>query len=295
MYTPSDAPVQLAKNFDAVPKSKRKGPWIGQIKYDGVFAYGLCLPGDNRIFSRTGEQWHSLKHLEAGLAHLVTLGVKPCVVIFEVYEHGQPVNIISGRARRQKEQYPEAVGMVHDCIPFEMFDLGVCQTAYRIRCAAAGFVGNNAPGFYPIESFDVMDEVDALECASRLIEDGHEGIVLKDPNGSWKAGARNETIMKIKQELSFDLEVIGMEPGEGKYEGTLGKLVCKFRRFGKKTGEICSIFVSGMTDAQRDEWWANPDSIIGSVVQVDAMTYSAHGLLREPRFKQARTDKKADF
>ena len=295
MYEPSDAPVQLAKNFDAVPKGKRKGPWLGQIKYDGLFAYGLCLPGDTRIFSRTGKQFYSLQHIERGLAEVSSMGIKPVVVIFEVYEPGQSVNIISGRTRRESEQYPEAIGMVHDCIPYEDFIQGVCTLPYRVRLAAGMHIGNSVPCFRAVESFDVAGEETALEIAKQLIDSGQEGLVLKQPDGVWLAGKRNEQLMKIKQELSFDLKVQGVEPGEGKYAGTLGKLVLRFRRFGKKSGELCKLYVSGMTDDQRHEWWNDPDSIIGQVVQVDAMTFSAHGLLREPRYKCIRFDKKADF
>jgi DNA ligase-1 len=63
------------------------------------------------------------------------------------------------------------------------------------------------------------------------------------------------------------------------------------RQFGKLSGRIIELSVSGMTDAQRNAWWADPDCIIGSIVKVDAMRYSAYGSLREPRFKEVRTDK----
>ena len=56
------------------------------------------------------------------------------------------------------------------------------------------------------------------------------------------------------------------------------------------------IYISGMKDSQRHLWWSNPDEIIGKIVQVDAMSESSKGKLREPRFKGIRTDKtEGDF
>ena len=48
--------------------------------------------------------------------------------------------------------------------------------------------------------------------------------------------------------------------------------------------------MSGMADTQRSEWFDNPDSIVGKVVEVQAMEVSKHGVLREPRFKGVRFD-----
>ena len=57
-----------------------------------------------------------------------------------------------------------------------------------------------------------------------------------------------------------------------------------------------------MSDDQRKLWWEyrfdnrHVNNIIGQIVKVDAMTLSAKGLLREPRFKEVRKDKlMADF
>ena len=48
---------------------------------------------------------------------------------------------------------------------------------------------------------------------------------------------------------------------------------------------------SGMTDAQRDEWWKAESAIIGKVVEIKAMKRLKDGSLREPRFKSIRFDK----
>ena len=78
--------------------------------------------------------------------------------------------------------------------------------------------------------------------------------------------------------------VIDMVEGEGKYAGTLGALKV-FESSGQEHA------VSGMTDVQRDFWWAAPGTIVGQVVEIKAMKRLANGSLREPRFKAIRHDK----
>jgi DNA ligase-1 len=127
-----------------------------------------------------------------------------------------------------------------------------------------------------------MDESSVRAHAESIIEAGGEGGVYKQVFGIWAAGAKNEVMMKIKQGVSYDLEVVGVEEGKGKYEGTTGKLLCKWTE-----GRV--VKCSGMTDQQRHEWWVRPP--IGSIVQVDGMCLTPDGMVREPRFKIVRTDK----
>ena len=90
--------------------------------------------------------------------------------------------------------------------------------------------------------------------------------------------------MKIKEELTLDLLVIGMEEGEGKFKGTLGALVVRER-------DGTEHKVSGMTLKQRNAWWTNPLGIRGVVVEIAAMKRLPNGSLREPRYKATRFDK----
>ena len=125
----------------------------------------------------------------------------------------------------------------------------------------------------------------------RIAEDvwsrGGEGVILKALLAPFEPGKRNSNLMKIKEELTLDLQVIGMFEGEGKYLGTLGGLIVA----GK---DMISHRISGMTDAQRAEWWADESLIHGQVVEVKAMKKLKDGSLREPRFKAVRHDKTID-
>ena len=57
-----------------------------------------------------------------------------------------------------------------------------------------------------------MEEIDTNESA--CLEFGYEGIMLRDPNGTYKFGrstARDNILLKVKRFLDDEAEVIGIE------------------------------------------------------------------------------------
>ena len=306
MYKPPEnkKPVHLCKHLHKVPVKKRIFPCIGDVKYDGVYAYQILRKGDYRIFSRTGMQYKSLEHIELAGARLVASGIEEQVLIFEVHHSDYPVNTISGHCRDTKEQFPELYGVVHDIIPYEDFIEGLCIILYikRKRKALDVIKPEGYKVYKESLSFHIRDEEHAQMLFKQWTDADEEGIIGRDPNGIWIAGKKNELCWKIKIELSYDLRVTGVEEGNGKYKGMTGKLLCFFRLFGKKDGIECTVKCSGMSDKQRYLWWEHRfdnghiDDIINKIVKVDAMTFTINGLLREPRFKEVREDKvEADF
>ena len=111
-----------------------------------------------------------------------------------------------------------------------------------------------------------------------------EGVILKRVDAPYSYKKKNADILKIKCENTFELKVVGIEVGEGKYKDTLGKLVVSDAH-----GVINK--VSGMSDSLRDLWWGTPSLIVGKVVEVACMKVLSNKSLREGRFKAVRHDK----
>tara|TARA_R110002096_G_scaffold10199_1_gene39461 strand:+ start:205 stop:639 length:435 start_codon:yes stop_codon:yes gene_type:complete len=120
--------------------------------------------------------------------------------------------------------------------------------------------------------------------ARRSKDISDEGAIGKRWDAPYSEGKRNKDLIKVKSEVTLEMEVIGVERGQGKYSYTAGKLTVR-----QANGTIHS--VSGMTDAERDLWWDNQHLIIGKVVEIQAMQVLANGSLREGRMKAVRHDK----
>ena len=300
IYVPRKKPVQLAKDFRKVPKSKQAlDNHCLMVKYDGCYAYGIVnddCAQNGAIYSRTGKPVTSLDHIGDKLRDLSKM-VSPVVLIFEVVAEDMEINEISGRFRKKTEQFTEAFGVLHDCIPYHDFDFGECDVPFETRYDTLKFLFLEGPlvnwdEFKMAKAYECTGVELAYEFADAVIEKGGEGAIVKDLSADWVAGRKTEVTIKIKREVSYDLQVIGVYGGRrGKYEGTLGGLYVHWLTGGTKEGDPVQLPVSGMSDAQRAAWWRDPRMIIGQIVKVDAMGLSAHGLLREPRFKEVRTDK----
>ena len=131
--------------------------------------------------------------------------------------------------------------------------------------------------------FDTLEELKAY--TQFIWDEGGEGTVAVPCNATYQAGKRNATMVKLKEGVSFDLRVVNIQEGKGKFEKMVGNLVCQ-----DKNGKLINVG-SGLNDTERKAWYKKPEGIIGKIVSVSAMAISSKGVLREPRFKEIRHDK----
>ncbi|HST51210.1 MAG TPA: ATP-dependent DNA ligase [Pyrinomonadaceae bacterium] len=142
----------------------------------------------------------------------------------------------------------------------------------------------------------------------RAIEEGHEGLMAKDPEAVYVPGRRAENWMKIKPAFeTLDVVVTGGIWGSGRRRGLLSSLIVAVRdREGFKTvGKVGTGFSE---DALRELTARLEPNIIATrgrdveiepetVIEVDfqdiqkTARYRAGYALRIPRFKRVRTDK----
>lgn len=245
-------------------------------KYDGCCA----ILKDGKTFSRTGEEYRCLDQISRWLdeAH------PGHVFIGEAWWPGKDqFNLISGAFRRMQEN-DELLFMIHDIIPRLDFDRGVCNTPFCDRQIDFGWLDglfngriNMATGWGAGLYGNAQDK-----CNELVDEGGYDGLVLRDPNGTWSVGSGTTgEIIKIKRKLSFDLRVLEVNTVKGEKTGRdVYKLIVEFQ--GKRLG-VGSGLPHDLADVP----------IVGSIVEVEAMDYSSDGLLREPRYKGIRFDKLA--
>jgi DNA ligase-1 len=126
------------------------------------------------------------------------------------------------------------------------------------------------------------------ELNEAALQRGYEGLMVKPTDGLYEC-KRSTQWLKIKPFIEVTLEVIDVEEGTGKNEGTTGALVCE----GTDDGTFINVNVgSGLTDNDRENIWSNKDDVIGQLVEIraDAITQNQDKTysLRFPRFKTFR-------
>jgi DNA ligase-1 len=110
----------------------------------------------------------------------------------------------------------------------------------------------------------------------RALAQGHEGLMLRDPLSLWEK-KRSRNILKLKPVYDDEAVVTGTHPGEGKYTGMIGSLICVWKN---KTFKV-----SGMEDHERA---VDPKTYVGRTITFQYRELSKDGIPREARFDRFR-------
>lgn len=284
--------VQLCLPIEKA-KGKLEFPVLASEKLDGV--YGLIVVKDKvvKIFSRTGEEYLSLKHIKDELVALVG-HLDNIVLIAELYNPKLDQPTISGACRDTKHQHLEIGAYIHDMMTLEEFVAGRTTNNFNLRYRNLRLVFHATEKFIELKHIYLVpqgyienrDQLDFF--AQRIWSQGGEGAVAITLNSQYQAGKRNASMVKLKEGVSFDLRVVNIQEGLGKFEHMVGNLICQ-----DATGKQVNVG-SGLSNVERKAWYKKPEAIIGKIVQVSAMAISTKGVLREPRFKGIRHDKQQE-
>lgn len=272
---------------------------ITMEKLDGVYAMVTLIYGEARHWGRSGKALQNTQVLDRDIEAYTQMSYEYPVVLISEVTSDDPLAKLSGYltpARVNDTDFTPTnmVDNFHDIITVKDFIKGRCIVTLGARLLALKkLIGetklNRVP--YLSTSFEV-----AHGLAEDYWQEGKEGVVYHQ-DAPWVAGKRDETKIKFKEKLSYDVTVIGVRSGKRgtKYEDTLGALIVAFRPFGNPTGSFIEVPVSGMADGERDKWWENPELILLKTIKMDAKSFTENGNLREPRYKEVRHDKSSDF
>ena len=153
-------------------------------------------------------------------------------------------------------------------------------------------MSNQTPSNVSIIPFKFVDTLkDALEACSTWMNQGFEGAILKDLEGTFKDGTSKQQL-KLKLQIDAEVRITGFTEGSKgtKREGKIGAI-----EFANDEGTIKGR-TSGFSDEQLDYFTENQAMLMGKVmtVQFNDLT-KAEGndyyALSHPRFIEIRDDK----
>lgn len=280
----------LAKPFE----EKRVVDWPVAVepKFDGVRCIAIYLRGEVKFYSRSGKQFTQFDKAAASIKKAIEgfdkipeagdyPGTKMPVVLDGEMMTGE-FNKTSGDIHRKDFQADDAIFWVFEMMSMAAFDSGNNKDQYSKRRARLEI-------FFRDINFDSLELAPMRQCfnaeeiatyTDEIQSKGGEGVIVKPMDGLY-VKKRSFSWLKVKAEGSVDLNVVGIEPGTGKFEGKIGALVCDF------DGVLVNVG-SGLTDDLRDK---APDFFIHRLVEVKYHEVTPDKSLRHPRFHRFRDDK----
>jgi len=274
-----------------------------EVKLDGVRVITV-IQGDTshgkfsrvEMFSRNGKQFHNFGHIIAEIEEVIKDNPPPYDLVLD----GEVMSanfqdLMKQVHRKDGKQSKDAVLHLFDMCPLSEFQKGMWDKPQSFRSQAVkAWVEQNKNVLQHVQALDWEDvDLDTPEGQDRFVElnkaavdGGYEGVMIKDTNAPYEC-KRTHSWLKAKPFIEVTLKVADVEEGTGRNEGRLGAIIIQGEDDGYNYSLNCG---SGFTDAQRDEYWAERDSLIGQLVEIraDARTQSQDAetfSLRFPRFK----------
>jgi DNA ligase-1 len=187
-----------------------------------------------------------------------------------------------------------------DDLKFYVFDIvaeAFQNSPYFLRLEKLKEVGNEKVVIVPQTHVDNLDELLFLE--EKFLDQGYEGIIMRNPGGPYKEGRatlKEGIIWKLKRFEPAEGRIVGLEEGmentnpqiinelglssrasfaEGKIpSGMLGTFLVEFE------GDIINVSASSFSHEERREFLKEPEKILGNFLQ---FKYFKYGIKNAPR------------
>jgi DNA ligase-1 len=194
-------------------------PVFIQPKLDGV----RCIFTKDGAYSRTGKQFHNLRHIELMLEKFFK--VQPNAVLDgELYNHAlrNDFEQIISLVRKQKPTDEDRRNAQH-LIQYHVYDIIAEGPSYEDRLnwlLSSRYLWCNA--VIPVETHKVNKYEEAANMHyDGFLKQGYEGSILR-LNGPYEQ-KRSYNLQKFKDFSDDEATIVGYEAGKGKRTGTLGK------------------------------------------------------------------------
>ena len=288
--------VQLAEKYFDKPERVEGKEFALTTKIDGGRIIAIKRAGKVEFFTRAGQKYEGLVDLEKEMLEIIpnnyVLDGEITLLDYKNYNSKDAYKQAMKITRKDGEKHGVKM-LVFDGMPITEWDRQESNLSWSDRRAMlecmTGFYNDSLTYF---ELLPVLyrgeDTSKILELLESEIARGQEGVMINICNAPYEF-KRTTNLLKVKKMNTLDLEIVGVEEGEGRLAGTLGAIHVRY-----KDGNIVKVG-SGFSDWHRNEIWQNQIYYIGKIVEIQYFEETKNDKggvsLRFPIFKDIRLDK----
>ena len=256
-----------------------------QRKYDGLRCLAY-LKGDNVILeSRKGIQFQNFSLLKTELKPILKNLPDKFYFDGELYTNDFEFEQISGLSRQHEDKSSiEDIAKINkiEYHIYDFVDLNKINLVYKNRLDFLIHLQKN-------KEFNLCKFVDTLlvnnvedvkKYHDIFVEQGYEGLILRDQNGPYEINKRSKYLQKYKEFLEDEFVIIGFHDNEKEKGMITWEIINKF-------GVTENIVPNG-TDEYRKELFINGTKYIGKLLTVKYFGYTNDKKLKHARGKDIR-------
>lgn len=233
-----------------------------QIKYDGLRCLIKNVGGVQYAYSKSGILYPAVSHIQDFLH--IPEGV---TVDGELYCHGVPLQTINSWVKKKQTDTLKLEYHVYDMISEDSFpdrleklhSYGLCDHAHVVP------------------TWNIQ-EINLVEKMNEVRSEGFEGLIIRQPEVGYQSGKRNTAMIKIKQFLDAEYEVVGITASRDGFARL---------HLSTPSGKMFRVLAPG-THATKRFILENIEDYIGKSVEIEFAEFSTDGIPMQPVAKHFR-------
>jgi DNA ligase-1 len=288
----------LAQSFAPDSKTTKKNPIVFpcyvQPKLDGLrcVIYRDPVTGEIRRQSRTGTYFDTMNHIAQSLAPLFAK-YPTAVLDGELYTTEMPFEELAGHIKRKilddadHEKLKAIEYHIYDIIdetPTATYEVRH-NTIKRMFASIAASTASSPHALPPyirlVHTVEAKTPADFKSNFAKFIEEGYEGIMLRNKEGKYRCNYRSHDLQKYKEFMEDEFKIVGFTQGDGRDKGTV-IWICHTKEW-----KEFSVRPRG-TIAARTFLYNNGDKYIGKMLTVIYQELTEEGKPRFPVGKDVR-------
>ena len=226
----------LAHKFEPTSKTAKKNtitfPCFVQPKLDGLrcVMYRDAVTGEIRRQSRTGTYFDTMAHIAESLAPL--FAKYPGVVLDgELYTTEIPFEELAGLIKTKKLTHQDMeklcvieyhiYDIIDETMPYHARHDSIKKMFAQVAASTASSPHKLPPYIRLVETIEAKTQAEFKAEFSRFIEEGYEGIMLRNKNGMYRCNYRSNDLQKYKEFQEDEFRIVGFIEGDGRDKGTV--------------------------------------------------------------------------